>query len=271
MSRTGSTTRDRTRRGRGRAERRPAERRGGRVTPLPDRRPARGRTRRRRSLQLLAALTVVAAVCWLLWLGPWLAVRTVQVDGTATLSAERVQEVARVPEGVPLLRVDLGAVEDRVARLPQVRDVQAARGWPDRIVVTVAERVPVAVVGPPGRRSLVDAEGVLFDTVTGDPPRGVVPLTVEAPAPDDPATTAAISAIRALPGELREDVAEVSAPDAQSISLTLADGTAVVWGGAEDSATKAQVLVALLDRIADGELEPADVVDVSAPSAVVLR
>ncbi|MGY1724183.1 cell division protein FtsQ/DivIB [Blastococcus sp. SYSU DS0533] len=271
MNRTGSTTRDRTRRGRGPGERRSADRRSARVTPLPARRPARRRTRQRRSLQATAALTVVAAIGWLLWLGPWLAVRTVQVDGTATLTAERVQEVAQVPEGAPLLRVDLAAVEDRVARLPQVRDVQAARGWPDRIVITVAERVPVAVVGPPGRRSLVDAEGVLFDTVTGDAPRGVVPLSVSDPAPDDPATAAGLAAIRALPGQLREDVVEVAAPDPQSITLTLADGTAVVWGDAGESATKAQVLVALLDRIDDGELEPADLVDVSAPGAVVLR
>jgi cell division protein FtsQ len=272
VNRTGSTTRDRTRRGRGPADRRrSADRRSARVTPLPYRRNARKRTRHRRVLQVAAAATVVGALGWLLWLSPWLAVRAVQVDGTATLAADRVREVAEVPEGVPLLRVDLGAVEARVARLPQVRDVQAARGWPDRIVVTVAERVPVAVVGPPGRRSLVDAEGVLFDTVTGEAPRGVVPLTVDDPSPDDPATLAGIAAIRALPEQVRVDVVEVAAPDAQSIALSLADGTAVVWGGPEESATKGQVLVALLDRMADGELEPAGVVDVSAPGAVVLR
>ncbi|MGY1827809.1 MULTISPECIES: cell division protein FtsQ/DivIB [unclassified Blastococcus] len=271
MNRTGSTTSDRTRRTRGPAERRAADRRGARVAPLPDRRPPRRRSRHRRVLQAAAALTVVAGISWLLWLGPWLAVRTVQVDGTATLTPDGVLEVAQVPEGVPLLRVDLGAVEQRVARLPQVRDVQAARGWPDRIVITVAERVPVAVVGPPGRRSLVDAEGILFDTVTGSAPRGVVPLTVDDPAPDDPATLAGLAAIRALPGPLREDVVEVAAPGPQSITLTMADGTEVVWGGAEESATKGEVLVALLDRIAGGELEPAGLIDVSAPDAVVLR
>ena len=271
MNRTGSTTRDRTRRSRGGADRRPADRRGARVTPLPDRRPSRRSSRRRRSLQVATAVTVVAGLCWLLWLGPVLAVRTVQVDGTVTLTADRVREEARVPEGVPLLRVDLGAVEDRVSRLPQVRDVQAARGWPDRIVVTVAERVPVAVGGPPGRRSLVDADGVLYDSLTGDAPPGVVPLVVTDPGPDDPATRAGLAAIGALPGRLREDVVEVSAPDAESITFALTDGPVVVWGGAEESATKGEVLVALLDRIADGELEPAELIDVSAPDAVVLR
>ncbi|TYP88308.1 cell division protein FtsQ/DivIB [Blastococcus xanthinilyticus] len=267
MSRSGSTTRDRTRtRGR-----RPAERRGARVAPLPSRRPARRSAGQRRLLALAALLTVVAAVAWLLWLAPFLAVRTVQVDGVTTLSADQVRETAQVPDGEPLLRVDLGAIEERVARLPQVRDVQAARGWPDRIVVTVAERVPVAVVGEPGNRSLVDAEGVLFDTVTGEPPRGVVPLDVADPGPQDPATLAGLAAVRALPTGLREDVDGVAVPDPDAIELTMADGTVVRWGGPEESDVKGPVVVSLLERIAAGELEPAALIDVSAPDAVLLR
>ena len=266
MSRTGSTTRDRTG-----SRRRPARRRGARIAPLPDRRPSRRTSRHRRSIRIATALTVLAVVGWLLWLAPVLAVRTVQVDGTATLSADQVREAAKVPGDVPLLRIDLGAVEDRVARLPQVRDVQVVRGWPDRIVVTVAERVPVAVVGDRGRRSLVDAGGVLFDTVTGEAPQGVVPLDVADPGPDDPATRAGLAAIRALPTRLRDEVVEVAAPGAEDISLTMADGTVVRWGSAERSEIKGTVLVGLLGRIGDGELAPASVIDVSAPDAVVLR
>ncbi|WP_347060322.1 FtsQ-type POTRA domain-containing protein [Blastococcus sp. HT6-30] len=266
MNRTGSTTRDRTRSGR-----RTADRRSARVTPLPDRRAPRRRSRQRRSIQLAVGATLVAVVGWLLWMSPLLAVRTVQVDGTTTLPADRVREAAQVPDGVPLLRVDLDVVEDRVARLPQVREVQAARGWPDRIVVTVAERVPVAVVGQPGRRSLVDADGILFDTVTGNPPPAVVPLVVDDAQAGDPETLAGIAAIRALPTDLRRELAEVTVPGVEDIGLTLSDGTVVVWGDAAESATKAQVLGALLDRIAAGELEPAAEIDVSTPDAVVLR
>ena len=69
---------------------------------------------------------------------------------------------------------------------PQVASVEVTRGWPHTVVVTVVERKPVAVVGPPGQRSLVDAEGVLFDTVTGAPPAGVVPLDVPDPGPGRP-------------------------------------------------------------------------------------
>jgi cell division protein FtsQ len=273
VSRAGTTTRDRTGRRRSSERRRPAERRSpSSVTALP-RRPSRqrGPSRRRRPLQLAAAALVVLAAAWAVWAGPLLAVGTVRVDGADMLPADQVREVAGVAEGTPLLRVDVDAAAARVARLPQVADAEVTRGWPRTVVITIVERVPVAVVGQAGRRSLVDAHGVLFDSISGDPPRGVVPLDVAEPGADDPATMAALDALVALPATVRDRVAAAAATSAEDVSLTLDDGTVVRWGGAAESAEKADVLTALLAQMVDGRLEPAAVVDVSAPEAVVLR
>ncbi|WP_254790433.1 cell division protein FtsQ/DivIB [Blastococcus tunisiensis] len=240
------------------------------VTPL-SRRRGRPPPRGRRVLQALAVLVTVGALAWLLLAGPVLAVRDVRVDGLVTLPADQVQEAAGIGDGTPLLRVDVDAAEARVARLPQVDHVQVTRNWPDSVVITVAERVPVAVVGEPGRRSLVDADGVLFDLVTGSPPEGVVPLEVASPGPEDPATLAGVAAVGSLPAALRADVAQAAAASPDDISLTLTDGTLVLWGDAADSRAKSAALVGLLDQIDDGALEPAGTIDVSTPDAVVLR
>jgi cell division protein FtsQ len=269
VNRTGSTTRDRTGRSRRSAERRPSAP----VTPLarrPRPRP-RPRSRRRRPFQLAAGLLAVVAVVWFLLAGPLLGVRTVQVDGVATLPAGQVREAAGIEPGTPLLSVDVAAVEVRIARLPQVSSVEVTRGWPNTVVVTVVERVPIAIVGEPGRRFLVDAEGVLFDTVTGAPPAGVVPLDVAAPGPGDPATMAALAAVGALPEDIRRDVAGAAAAGAEDISLTMTDGTLVRWGGPEESDRKGAALAALVEKLAAGDLEPAGTIDVSTPDAVVLR
>ncbi|MBN1092421.1 FtsQ-type POTRA domain-containing protein [Blastococcus sp. TML/M2B] len=272
MSRTGTTTKDRDG---GSSRRRPAERRtGASVTSLRDRRRdrRRGRSgRRRRALQAGLGVLVLGLLAWALWAGPLLAVRSVQVDGTTTLPAELVRETAGIDDGTPLLRVDVDAARDAVAELPQVESVTVSRGWPSRVVVTVVERTPLAVVGEPGRRSLLDARGVLFDTVTGEPPAGVVPLAVAEPGPDDPATTAALTAIGALPAGIREQLGLVEAPGPGALVLTLTDGTVVRWGGPEESEDKARILAALLDEIDAGTVEPATELDLSVPDAVVLR
>ncbi|MGY1725903.1 cell division protein FtsQ/DivIB [Geodermatophilus sp. SYSU D01062] len=261
MSRTGLTTADRER-GVPAEVARPARRR---------RRLSAADRRRRRILLAAVAVVLVAAAGWAVWASPLLAVRSVRVDGATTLTAEQVRTAAGVAEGTPLLRVDVDAAAARVARLPQVADVTVTRGWPRSVVVTVVERRPVAVVEQAGTRSLVDRDGVLFDTVTGEAPDGVVPLEVAAPGPDDPATRAALGALVSLPADVRAQVTGARATTGEDVTLTLADGTTVVWGGADGAGDKAAALVALLARVASGELEPATTIDVSSPRAVVLR
>jgi cell division protein FtsQ len=198
-------------------------------------------------------------------------VRTVQVDGVGTLSAEQVVQAAGIAPGTPLVRVDTGTAASRVAALPQVAAVEVTRGWPQTVVVTLVERVPVAVVEDAGSRSLVDRDGILFDTITGDPPAGVVPLTVPDPGPDDAATTAALGALTSLPRDVRDQVTGVSATSADDVTLILTDGRTVLWGSADQTDRKSRVLDGLLDQIEAGTLEPAGTLDVSTPDAVVLR
>jgi cell division protein FtsQ len=266
VNRTGTTTRDRTGRSRRAPERRPTPA----VTPLVRRRPRPPR-RNRRPVQLAVAVAALVAVVWLLLVSPVLGVSSVQVDGVRMLPADLVRQTAGIQPGTPLLRVDVDAARARIGRLPQVASVEVTRGWPHTVVVTVVERVPVAVVGQPGQRTLVDAHGVLFDTVSGSPPAGVVPLDVVAPGPGDPATMAGLTAIEALSAKLRGQVVSVAAVTPDDITLTLTDGTAVRWGGPETSGRKGDALEAVLGQLADGGLDPATTIDVSAPQAVVLR
>ncbi|SEO97303.1 cell division protein FtsQ/DivIB [Trujillonella endophytica] len=261
MSRA-ATTRDRLRGTPPEAARRPAR------TPRPSR-PAD--PRRRLVIRIGLAVTAVAVAVWVVWGSPLLAVSTVRVDGAGSLTADQVRAAAGVAEGTPLLRVDVDAAAARVARLPQVASVQVTRGWPQTVVITVEERVPVAVVEQAGTRSLVDAGGVLFDTVTGEAPDGVVPLEVATPGPEDAATRAGLAALVELPRDVRARVGAVAARSGNDVTLVLTDGTTVLWGTAADSAEKADVLVALLDQVAAGALDPAATIDVSTPDAVVLR
>jgi cell division protein FtsQ len=291
VSRSGLTTRDRSERGdaakAGRRRNRGARRRdrtaeagasrrrtpraAAPVTPLPSRRRD-GRSTRRRALLWLAGLVAIAALVAFLWAGPLLSVRTVRVDGVAGLPAGQVQEAAGIAVGTPLLQVDVAGAAARVARIPQVADVEVTRGWPSSVVITVVERTPLAVVESAGRRTLVDAEGVLFDTITGDPPAGVVRLEVADPGPGDPSTEAALSAVAALPPELRTRVVSASDEDeGADVRLRLDDGTEVLWGDGSEPERKATVLVALLKQVEGGAVEPAETIDVSAPGAVVLR
>lgn len=237
----------------------------------PRRRPTRLRAprrprrwSRRRVLTAVAAFVVLAGLLtWLVLFSSLLAVRSVEVSGLRSGTAGAVRQIAAIPEGVPLARVDVQAVTERLRAMPAIESVSVERSWPSTIRIAVVERAAVALVDRSGAQWLIDRFGVLFAQVT-EPPAGVPELDVDNPAPEDPATRAAVEVIPAVPADIRGRLARVSADSPESVVLHLAGGRTVIWGGAEDSAAKAQVLEAVFDQ-------PGSIFDVSSPSAVVVR
>lgn len=223
-------------------------------------RAARRRRLARRAGFGLAGLAPLALLAWVLLASPLLAVRTVAVTGTSRLTVAQVRAAADVVRGTPLALVDAAAVVRRVEMLRPVADVRVSRGWPGTLRLRVVERVPVAGVVTPAGVQLVDADGVSFATVPALPP-GLVRLQVTQPGPADPATRAALAVLDDLPQPLRGRVRIVRVASAASVTLVLADGRRVLWGGAGDTALKVRAVQALLRM-------PGTVYDVSRPGVV---
>ncbi len=212
----------------------------------------------------MAAVLVVAVLVtagWLVAFSSVLATREVTVTGNRILSSEDVRAAAQIPLGRPLARQDTDAIEARVAALRPVRSVQVTRSWPRTLVVTVHERAPVLAVAEPNGFVLVDAVGSAYLSVP-TVPTGVVQAAVD-PSNVPLLTDVGVTA-RALSPELAKKVRIIEASSSDGITLRLRDGDRVIWGSADDSALKAQVVGALLDRAAS-------TYDVSAPHSPSLR
>lgn len=208
-------------------------------------------------------LALIGLVTWIVYGTGVFGVREVRVSGTEILSAEEVLAAAGVRDGAALARVDLGGIEERLARLAPVDQVIASRDWPGTIAIDVVERTPVAVV-PQGRKYvLVDRHGVAFHTVSAKP--GGLPVArVTRPGPDDPATRSALEVLTSLSPQLAKQVSAVVVKGPAEIELELRGGRLIVWGDSSQSDTKSQVATALLR-------EKGDRIDVSAPEVVTIR
>jgi cell division protein FtsQ len=128
-----------------------------------------GRARRRRRLRArlrrwagwLAAGTLVLGVgagggTWLLTT-PHLAVRSIEVDGAARVSAEEIVATAAIPLGTNMLRIDPAAVRARLENLPRIRRAEIVREFPNRVTILVEERRPFTLVHA-GRLHWMDEE-----------------------------------------------------------------------------------------------------------------
>ncbi len=201
-------------------------------------------TRRRRIHRWIALAVVIALLglaVWAVWFSSLLTVREVRVLGTVNVSAEQVRTAADVPSDVPLARVDVAGITERIDAIPRVKSVEVRRGWPDVLVLVVTERVPLAVTRAGTSLAYLDETGARFGSLTVAP-RGM-PLVVSS---DQLSTQAALDVVGALPKALRDTTATVTAKTRDDVVLTLADGVRVRWGSAEQSDRKAEVLAALL-------------------------
>jgi cell division protein FtsQ len=231
-------------RGRSRRRRVPAE------TPEQPRaereRPSRPPYVRRR-LVALGVVVGVLVVGYLVLFTSLFGVRSVEVTGASSISADDVRAAAAIVPGTPLVRLDTDEVRARVARLPKVFSVEVSRSFPSTVEIAIVERAPVAFVAANDGAHLVDGTGLDYQVVK-QAPAGLPKLTVPAAKPDDPATRAVVAILAAIPHQLRTQVVAVTAKTGGDVQLSLADGKLVKWGSPDDSARKAAVLAPLLTR-----------------------
>lgn len=236
--------------------------------PLVDvsgRRREKERLARRRRLRVVAAvlavLGAVAGLGWVVWGSPLLVVREVQVSGTSLLTTESVVQTAAVPLGVPLARIPTEEVAERVRTLAAVASVEVRRVWPRSIHVAVTERQLRLVRHHAGSFEWVDDSGTIFHATAEQPDNTML---AEVPADAEDLLADIVIVANALPPQVRERVTMLRAGSVDSIEAVLADGGRIVWGSAEASGLKSQIVVALLQV-------PAGVYDVSSPSNPTTR
>ena len=216
----------------------------------------------RRWLLGIVAVGVIAGSIWLIWFSTVLVATNVEVEGMSTMRADTIRQQADVPLGVQLARLDTVAIETRVARMERIDTVDVRRRWPNTVLVSVKERVPVGWVVSNGAIRYVDRHGIDFRTVSNEPDNllelridTVDPLTRQQALE---AVTGVITFLRSDARDLYAQIRYVSAETQDSVRLRLTEKRTVVWGSAEDNEEKAVVLRPLL-RI------DAERYDVSAP------
>jgi len=91
-------------------------------------------------------------------------VKEVVVQGNYHTAKEEIVQQLDLDPGMLLLDVDIVAKQADVENLPYVKTAQLSRQWPDRLLVSVTERVPVAIVNLE-QLYYVDADGQIFKPI----------------------------------------------------------------------------------------------------------
>jgi cell division protein FtsQ len=227
------------------------------------------RTGRYRWVGGLVGLACLAAVTWWVTNSRVFDLRALRVSGNTHLSSAEVGRLADLTDGTNVLWTSAGQVERRLERHPWVLSADVSRTLPSTVVISVRERTPVAVIAR-RRPLLVAGDGKVLGRagpsarlpridVPGSP---VIGSRVSASLPQ-------LTVARALPPDLANMVARVSVGAGRSVTLSLRDGTRVVFGQPVEARAKAVALAGVLSWAARNGLTP-QYVDVRVPAAPAL-
>jgi cell division protein FtsQ len=213
-----------------------------------------------------------------------LAVTELSVVGARRIPEATLRTAAGIDVGTDLLVIDPEAVADRLEAVPGIRRARVVRHLPNRVVITVEEREPYALVNlsrPDGAAGLVwvDPTGHLV----GPERHGAMPsLPILSGVEPPPAATgepvgdrlqtglALLRALRRAGGLAADRVSEVDLGPAGGPVLYTVDGMAV-WLGPEGWDERLTRLDAVLGGLAEQQQAPVETVDLRFRDLVVLR
>ena len=92
---------------------------------------------------------------------------SLEIDGAAHASRPAIEKIFSDDTGASVYLIPLAERRDAIRDVPWVREASVARVWPNRVIVRVKERTPVAFVRINASRfGLIDVDGVILPPAT---------------------------------------------------------------------------------------------------------
>jgi cell division protein FtsQ len=200
-------------------------------------------------------------------MSPLLTLTDIVVKGREAVPERIIAGSASDQIGQPLVALDFDAIGQRLSSVTRIQSFATEIQPPHTLVIRVVERQAIGYMSVKSRWAVVDAAGVVIDSVA-QRPSGIPELLGKSTT--DRAFSAMAETLVALPGSLRSKIASMSAETRDSVRFTLrGTGHQIIWGSPDNSPLKVLVMGRAL-RVANRSLGVFEI-DVSAPDNIVLQ
>lgn len=187
------------------------------------------------------------------------------IDPLQRISHQQLQAQIATDLNKGFFNIDLPTIQKEVMLLPWVKNAQVSRRWPNKLVISVQERKPLARWG---NQSLLDTDGQLFTPVKKTIPQGLPQFTGPADAVSDIVINYTKFSQALAVDHLT--ISAINVTNRMSWSITLNTGT-VVNLGRKEIVKRLQRFASVYDTIFASVHENAKYVDMRYSNAMAVR
>ena len=125
-------------------------------------------TRKKRKFAALFVFGLVVFAAVAVLISPLFAIRQIEIVGNSAICAKDILCRAQLETGQNMLAFNASAVRAQISLLPYVQDVTVVREFPDRVVISIAERIPIANVRVAHSATylLIDDAGMVLESAS---------------------------------------------------------------------------------------------------------
>lgn len=133
-----------------------------------EQRKKKKRKKKRPLLKLTLILCTVAAVFFVMSL-PYFDIKQITVEGNSLIDSTQIIEESEIKKGDNIFRLNKKQSKKMLAENPYFESVKISKKLPDKISITVVERVPKAVLPYGDRYVVLNGEGVVMGLKDSNP------------------------------------------------------------------------------------------------------
>ena len=246
------------------------------------RRPASNSVARRYIRRLLLTVLVLiplsaGLLIWLAFFTDVCAIENITITGNKSLTTDEVRQLSGIAAYKNLITLPVKRLAANLERNLWIRDVKVGRHLLHTVNMVVEERSPLAMLDYSGACFLVDERGFIFTGTTADQlPELLRIYCGDLAAPKigetvkDKKISESVKIVASMPQALRASLSLANPFDGRGVVFASKGGFAIVYGSAEETARKNEVLQAVLLDIANNGRRIA-YVDVKVPDAPVIK
>jgi cell division protein FtsQ len=228
------------------------------------------------ALFALVALALISAGLWWIAQRPYFTLKTIRIEGAEHAQLRHINPL--VVRGAVLARVkgnfftaNLDNVRQVFEAVPWVRKATVRREWPNQLIVTLEEHMPLGTWGDDGR--LLSVKGDVFTANLAEAEEDTRLLAFDGPAGSEKEVVARLNDLNAWFAPLKLQAEKLELSGRYAWTVTLDNGVTVELGREKTSSTlkeRVDRLVSIYPQLVDHLQNRIESIDMRYPNGLAL-